>query len=696
MPFATGPGQPQPMGATVNATGVKFSLFSQNATQVDLLLFNAPLDLAPSQVVAIQQPTMFYWHVQVDGLRADTAYAFRVHGPSTPTDPVQYGHRFNPNKVLIDPYSRGTLDNLWVVAASKDNSDNVAQSMRSMVIDDSNYDWEGDTPPNTPFEYTVVYEIHPRGFTKSPSSGVGNPGTFSGLIEKLPYVKSLGATAIELMPVFDFDAKTPKRIDPLTGEGLNNYWGYDPINFFAPHAEYCVSPMTANHVTEFRDLVKATHKAGIEVILDVVFNHTGEDDQNGSVISFKGVNNSVFYFLQQPDHTYYRGDLTGCPNAVRCNHPAVTQMLANALAYWVTEMHVDGFRFDLGAVLTLGEDAQELDFPPIVWAINLDARFANIKVIVEPFGGPQGNVLGKFPDIRSATWNYQFRNGIRQFVRGDAGLIGQVASRICGSSDIFDQADYGPLNGISYLCCHDGFTLNDVVSYNVKHNEANFEDSGDADNVSNNYGVEGPTADPAINSIRERQIRNFLAVLFLSQGVPMLLGGDECRRTQMGNNNPCIQDNPTSWFDWTLPVTEKDLVSFTSGMIAFRKSHPTLSRQTFFTGQVVADGLKDIDFHGCSLFQPGFNDPNSRVLAITIAGPTGVEHIHAIFNMDFTALPFQLPQLPGRKWFRFVDTVLPPPDMISVPGAEGAITMATYVVSSRSVVILVSKKSSNG
>jgi isoamylase len=692
MPFATRSGQPQPLGATVNATGVNFSLFSENATEVELLLFTAPDDPAPMQVIPIQQPTMFYWHVQVDGLGANTAYAFRVHGPSSDADLKNFGHRFNPNKVLIDPYSRGNFDKLWVASAAKDGSDNVAQSIRSLVIDESGYDWEGDAPPNIHREDTIIYELHVRGYTESPTSHVANPGTFSGLFEKLPYIKSLGVTAIELMPVFDFDSKTPKRINPVTGAGLNNFWGYDPIGFFAPHAEYCVSPLAATHVKEFRDLVKAAHKIGMEVILDVVFNHTGEDDQNGPVIDFKGIDNSVFYFLQQPDHTFYRSDLTGCPNAVRCNHPAVTKMLAESLAYWVSEMHVDGFRFDLGAVLALGEDAKPLEYPPVVWAINLDERFAGIKVIIEPFGGDQGDVLGNFPDIRSSTWNYQFKNAMRHFVRDDPGLIGQVASRICGSSDIFEWAGYGPLNGVSYVTCHDGFTLNDVVSYNTKHNEGNFEDSGDSDNISSNYGVEGATTDPAIENIRERQIRNFLALLFISQGVPMLLGGDECRRTQQGNNNPYIQDNPISWFDWTLPTTHADLVAFTRGMIDFRKRHPALHRHTFFTGQVVADGLKDVDFHGCNLHQPGFNDPNSRVLAITIADPTGAEHIHAIFNMEFSSLPFQLPEVPGRKWFRSVDTVLQAPDTIAAPGSEVLITTDSYFASSRSVVILVSKR----
>jgi glycogen operon protein len=356
-------------------------------------------------------------------------------------------------------------------------------------------------------------------------------------------------------------------------------------------------------------------------------------------------------------------------------------------------MHIDGFRFDLGAVLALGEDAMPLEYPPIVWAIDLDERFTDIKVIIEPFGGNQGDVLGKFPDIRSSTWNYQFKNVMRHFVRGDPGLIGQVASRICGSSDIFEWAGYGPLNGVSYVTCHDGFTLNDVVSYNTKHNEGNFEESGDSDNISSNYGVEGATTDPVIEIIRERQIRNFLALLFLSQGVPMLLGGDECRRTQQGNNNPYIQDNPISWFDWTLPTTHADLVAYTRGMIDFRKRHPALCRRTFFTGQVVVDGLKDVDFHGCNLHQPGFSDPNSRVLAITIADPDGGEHIHAIFNMEFSSLPFQLPQLPGRKWFRSVDTVLPAPNTIAAPGSEVLITTDSYFASSRSVVILVSKTS---
>lgn len=437
--------------------------------------------------------------------------------------------------------------------------------------------------------------------------------------------------------------------------------------------------------------MKAAHRLGLEVILDVVFNHTGEGDQNGPVISFKGIDNSAFYFLIPGDKRLYRSDLTGCPNAVRCNHPFVTKMITESLAFWVTEMHVDGFRFDLGAVLALGEDATRLTFAPLVWALSLDDRFSNTKVIVEPFGGDHGDILGSFPDMSAATWNYQFKNTIRHFVRGDRGIIGEVATRIAGSADLFQSGDLAPLNGLSYVTCHDGFTLNDVVSYNQKHNETNGEESGDTDNISNNYGTEGPTGDAAIESLRTRQIRNFLAILFLSQGVPMLLAGDECRRTQQGNNNPYIQDNAVSWFDWTLVAANADLVAFTRGMIDFRKRHAMLRRKEFFTGNPNARGLKDIAFHGCALDSPSFSDPNSGVLAFTIADPAGGEDVHVILNMEDLPLPFALPTIAGRQWFRAVDTVLPPPDTVAAAGGEVLVTTTSYFATPKSVVVLVSK-----
>lgn len=342
-------------------------------------------------------------------------------------------------------------------------------------------------------------------------------------------------------------------------------------------------------------------------------------------------------------------------------------------------------------MLALGEDATRLKYPPLVWALNLDERFADIKVIVEPFGGNQGDILGSFPDMAAGTWNYRFKNAMRHFVRGDRGLIAEIATRIAGSSDIFEAPDFGPLNGVSYLTCHDGFTLNDVVSFNQKHNEANGEDSGDADNISGNYGVEGPTADAAIDALRERQIRNFLSILLLSQGVPMLLAGDEFRRTQRGNNNPYIQDNAVSWVDWTLATQHADLIAFTRGLIDFRARHPTLRRDVFFAGLPGARGMPDIAFHGCALNQPGFGDPNSGVLALTIADPGAGEDIHAIFNMEETALPFQLPVIAGRRWFRAIDTVLPAPLTVAARGTEVLMTTPAYLASPKSVIVLVSK-----
>src|SRR5450432_3628576 len=443
MQYLTSAGAPQPLGATVNDTGVNFSVFSQNATGVELLLFGSAESAEPSQVVRLHSRTLFYWHVQVEGLRPNTPYAFRVDGPSTDADRRSFGHRFNRNKVLIDPYARGNLKNLWAQAFATDASDNVASAMRSVVIDVRDYDWEDDRPPNISLSDTVVYELHVRGFTRSASSNVAEPGTFAGLVEKLPYLKSLGVTALELMPIFDFDETTVKRLSPVTLQPLTDFWGYDPISFFAPQASYCVSPDVATHVREFRDFVKAAHRHGLEVILDVVFNHTGEGDLNGPVISLKGLDNSVFHLLDKADRSRYRGDLTGCGNALRCNHPFCSQMLADSLAYWVTEMHVDGFRFDLRAVLTLGGDGHGLEYPPIVWALNLDARFSNTKVLVEPFGGNNEDVLGSFPDIRAATWNFRFKNTMRRFARGDRGLIAEVATRFAGSSDLLQAGGFG-------------------------------------------------------------------------------------------------------------------------------------------------------------------------------------------------------------------------------------------------------------
>jgi len=692
--YSTRRGQPQPLGGSVNERGVNFSLFSQNATSVELLLFASAESTEPMQVIPLGPPTLFYWHVQVDGLQPDAIYAFRVHGPSSDLDTRRFGHRFNRNKVLIDPYAKGHLKNLWRASSARDASDNVAHAMRSVVIDINGYDWEGDRAPNIPLAETVIYELHVRGFTRAPSSGVEYPGTFAGLIEKLPYIQGLGVTTVELMPIFDFDELTPIRMSPSSGLPLTNYWGYDPISFFAPQSSYCVLDDVSSHVREVRDFVKVAHRAGLEVVLDVVFNHTGEFDQNGPVISLKGIDNRVFYLLDATDQSRYRGDLTGCGNALRCNHPVCAQMLADSLAYWVTEVHVDGFRFDLGAVLTLGEDGRRLEYPPVVWALNLDARFANTKIFVEPFGGNHEDVFGSFPDVRAAVWNFRYRDAIRRFVRGDRGLVGVVATRMSGSSDLLKEAGLRPTNGISYVTSHDGFTLNDLVSYERAHNEANGEQSGDAGNFSSNWGVEGASTDIELTGLRERIIKNFFAILCLSQGVPMICAGDECRRTQRGNNNPYLQDNEISWFDWSLVEQHADLVRFVRAVIDFRKRHPALRRETFFSGEPAQRGLRDIEFHGSKLHCPGFQDPDSLVLAMTIAALDEGEDIFVILNMEPAAVGFELPRVPGRRWFRAVDTALGGSESAAEAGSEPVITTEGYFAAARSVVILVSKESS--
>jgi glycogen operon protein len=694
--FNIGPGTPLPLGASINPSGVNFSLLSQNATKVELLLFDRPDAPLPSQVVTIASPTQFYWHAQVDGLTAGAAYAYRIHGPGTGEETRLYGHRFNANKVLIDPYAPANVKTLWRLDTAIDASDNVATSMRSVVVDLSDYDWENDSPPKISPAETIVYELHVRGFTQSSSSGVARPGTFAGLIEKLPYIKGLGVTSVELMPVFEFDGASVRRLSPTSGKPLTNYWGYDPNSFFALQDEYCVSSDPAAEVREFRDFVKAAHRMGLEVILDVVFNHTGEGDQNGPVISWKGIDNSIFYFLDPSNRSHYLGNLTGCPNGVRCNHPVCARMVADSLVHWVTQMHVDGFRFDLGAVLTLGEDARPLQDPAVVWQMNLDPRLAKIKVIVEPFGGNVGDALGSFPDIYASTWNYRFKNTVRRFVRGERGLVAEMATRTCGSSDIFQWAGFGPLNGVSYVTCHDGFTLNDLVTFAASHNEANGEVSGDGDNLSSNYGTEGPSANPSLEGLRERQIKNFLSILMLSQGIPMILAGDECRRTQKGNNNAYLQDNEDSWFDWTLTSRHADLVAFVQFLTDFRRRHPALHRGDFFRGVPSQRGLLDVEFHGCRLNSPGFSDPNSGVLAVTVADPGDGEDVHFILNMEDTVLPFELPAVRGRAWHRAADTALAPPDTFAAPGTEVKITTPQYVLSGRSVVVLVSKDEAHG
>lgn len=682
-------GSPHPLGATPDAAGVNFSLFSENATGVELLLFRRHDDPSPFQTIRLDpylNKTFHFWHVYVNGLGPGTHYAYRVDGPRN----LSAGDRFNPNKVLIDPYAKGNTDTLWVRASACGPDDNLATSMRSVVIDSQDYDWEGDRPLHRPMEDTIIYELHARGFTRSPSSRVTYPGTFSGIIEKIPYLQELGITAVELLPVFDFDETAVLR--EVDGKPVTNFWGYSTLGFFAPQCAYCVAPESGAHLREFRDMVKALHKAGIEVILDVVFNHTDEGNHQGPVFSFKGIDNRVHYFLVPGDKQYYF-DYSGCGNTFNCNHPIVEKLIIDSLRYWVEEMHVDGFRFDEGSILSRGEDGSPLAHPPVVWQIELDEGLVDSKVIAEAWDAAGLYQIGNFPGDRWAEWNGRYRDDVRRFVKGDPGLIGAVASRLGGSSDLYQACGKLPINSINFINCHDGFTLNDLVSYNEKHNEANGEDNRDGinDNLSWNCGAEGESLDPAVEGLRNRQIKNFAAILMLSRGVPMFVAGDEVRRTQRGNNNAYCQDNEISWFDWDLADKNRDLFSFWKRMIEFRKNRPTFRNRQFFNGTVNDRGLPDVSWHGCALNQPDWSDPNARALGMTLAGFGGDTDIHVMFNMYWEPLEFQVPALNGRSWFKALDTAAAAPDDIVDPGAEVKLPGNTCSVEGRSIVALISK-----
>ena len=688
--YATSVGSPHPLGATVDGTGVNFSLFSQHATGVELLLFEAADSAGPFQVIPfdpVANQTFFFWHIHVDGLKAGAHYAYRVDGPVAPQD----GHRFNRNKVLLDPYTKGVTHNVWDRAAACTPDDNVDRSMRGVVIDPSTYDWEGDRPPRRPIEDHVIYEMHVGGFTKSPSSDVAAPGTFRGLIEKIPYLQDLGVTAVELLPVHSFDYAVPIRQGP-DGEPLYNYWGYSTISFFAPSAKYCTSPEEGRHLDEFRDMVKAFHKAGIEVFLDVVYNHTDEGNHLGPTINFKGIDNSLYYHLVPHMEQYYM-DYTGCGNTFNCNHPVGEKFIRESLRFWAEDLHVDGFRFDEGTILTRGMNGAPMAYPPVVWGIELDNALLDVKVIAEAWDAAGSYQVGYFPGDRWAEWNGKFRDDIRGFVKGDPGKIGAVAARIAGSADLYQWRQHLPVNSINFITCHDGFTLNDLVSYNGKHNEANGENNNDGinDNVSWNCGWEGPTDDPEVEALRDRQVRNFAVLLLISQGVPMITMGDEVRRSQSGNNNAYCQDNAISWFDWADVDRHQSVFRFFKHMIAFRKAHGTLRRPRFFSGAVNARGLADIEWHGTELGTPAWGDGNARALAFTLAGFEDDPDIHVMMNMYWDGLSFALPTVPGRSWHRFADTALASPDDIAEPGREIAIDGDHYVVTGRSIVILIAK-----
>src|SRR5580704_6495821 len=557
-----------PLRATIFHGGANFSVFSRGATAVDLLLFDREDDPRPARVIPfdpLANRAYHYWHTFVPGLRPGQLYGYRVHGPFDPAS----GMRFDPAKVLLDPYGRGVVvPRNYSRNAARLEGDNAATAMKSVVVDTHAYDWEGDKPLHRPSSKTIIYEMHVRGFTRHPGSGIADKlrGTYAGLIEKIPYLQQLGITAIELLPVFQFDAQDapPGRV---------NYWGYAPVSFFAPHQAYSSRHDPLGPVDEFRDMVKALHLAGIEVILDVVFNHTAEGDQRGPTLSLRGLDNNTYYILGQ-DRSQYT-NYSGTGNTLNANHPIVRRMIVDSLRYWVQEMHVDGFRFDLASILSRDSTGQPMLDPPVLWDIESDPALAGTKMIAEAWDAGGLYQVGTFTGDSWREWNGRFRDDVRSFFRGDEGSVAQIADRILGSPQIYGHKEREAEVSVNFVTCHDGFTLNDLVSYNVKRNDANGESNRDGtnDNRSWNCGVEGPTSDAVIEALRNRQVKNFLTCTMLSLGMPMIGMGDEVRRSQLGNNNAYCHDSEISWFDWSLVSKHADVYRFVNLLIERRLSH---------------------------------------------------------------------------------------------------------------------------
>ncbi|HTM31171.1 MAG TPA: glycogen debranching protein GlgX [Vicinamibacterales bacterium] len=676
-------GKSAPLGATVFDGGVNFSLFAKHATRVDLLLFDSVDAPRPDRVLHLdteRHRTSNYWHVQVPGIRPGQIYAYRVHGPDAP----DRGLRFDPQKVLFDPYGRAiAVPASYRRQAAMAAGDNVAAAMKSVVTRPGGYDWEGDEPLQRPFAETVIYEMHVGGFTKHPSSGVAadRRGTYSGVIDKIPYLQDLGITAVELLPVFQFD--------PQHAPNGTNYWGYQPLSFFAPHHGFSSRTDPLAVVDEFRDMVKALHRAGIEVILDVVYNHTAEGgSEDGATQCYRGLANDVYYYLL-PDRSRY-ADYSGCGNTLNANQSVVRRLIRDSLRYWVNEMHVDGFRFDLAAILTRDEDGEPHPNPPVLRDIESDPFLAGTKLIAEAWDAAGLFQVGSFVGETWQEWNGHFRDDVRRFVRGDNHTVSRLATRLLGSPDLYGHEEREAEQSVNFVTCHDGFTLNDLVSYNEKHNEANGEQNRDGynENLSWNCGVEGPTNDPAIERLRNRQVKNALAITLIAAGAPMLLMGDEVRRTQSGNNNAYCQDNELSWFDWRLLERHGDVHRFVKQLIGFRQNRDMVTSRM---SPSLNDLLRQvqIEWHGVKLGAPDWGE-SSHSLAMSLRSLQARFALHAIFNAYREPLAFDLPPVPAGQapWRRCLDTARDAPDDALAFAAAPIVTAKRFKAEPYSVVVL--------
>jgi glycogen operon protein len=676
-----------PLGATLTDAGVNFAIFSRTASTIDLLFFDRVDDARPSRIIAMDpfaNRTYHYWHVFVPGVTVGQIYGFRADGPFEPGR----GLRFDQSKLLLDPYGRAVaVPKNYSREAAQTNGHNTGMAMKSVVTNPTAYDWEGDAPLRRPWSRTIIYEMHVRGFTAHPNSGISESkrGTYAGLVEKIPYLQQLGITAVELLPVFQFDAQDAPA-------GRTNYWGYSPVSFFAPHQAYSSRSDRLGAVDEFRDMVKALHRAGIEVILDVVFNHTAEGGQGGPTQCFRGLDNSTYYVLCN-DRSQY-ANFTGTGNTLNANHPVVRRMIVDSLRYWVQQMHVDGFRFDLASILARDSSGAVMPNPPVLWDIESDPVLAGTKMIAEAWDAAGLYQVGNFVGDSWKEWNDRFRDDIRDFFRGANDSVVRAADRLLGSPSIYGPREREIEESINFVTCHDGFTLNDLVSYNHKHNQANGENNRDGsnDNRSWNCGIEGATDDRAIETLRNRQVKNFLTAVMLAGGVPMFGMGDEVRRTQRGNNNAYCQDNDASWFDWSLVSKHADVLRFVKLLIERRLVRDVEhERRRVTLNQTLRD--QNFAWHGVKLNQP---DWSSLSHTIVIGGELKNEGVsaHVILNAYWEPLEFELPVIRGgkEKWRRWIDTALDPPHDISEWNAEKPVSGTTYRAAPRSVVVLIANE----
>jgi isoamylase len=684
-------GKSFPLGATLNHDGANFSVFAKHSTAAQLLLFDQANDPEPSRVIDLNpriNRTYHYWHVFVPGIAAGQLYAYRAAGPFDPAK----GLRFDPSKLLLDPYGKCIArPGRRSREAARKPGDNAATALKSVVADPNPYDWEEDRPPGRPFAKTIIYEVHVGGFTRHPSSGVAaaKRGTYAGLVEKIPYLQDLGVSAVELLPVFAFDEDDGPA-------GLGNYWGYQPLSFFAPHDGYSSRSDPLGALDEFRDMVKALHRAGIEVILDVVYNHTTEGGEDGPTICFRGLANETYYILSEDKSSY--ADFTGCGNTLNANEPIVRRMIIDSLRYWVSEMHVDGFRFDLASILSRDQEGRPMASPPILWDIESDPVLANVKLIAEAWDAAGLYQVGSFAGDSWKEWNGRFRDDLRGFLKGDNGMARAMAFRLAGSPDVYEREAREAEQSVNFVTCHDGFTLNDLVCFNSKHNEVNREGNRDGAeyNASWNCGVEGATADVEMERLRNRQVKNFLALTLLATGTPMLLMGDELRRTQGGNNNAFCQNNEISWFDWTLIEKHADVHRFVKELIALRMNRNLpIERLDMTLSELLRQ--QPFQWHGVKLNAPDWGS-ESHTLAATVRLLGYPLLLHFIINAYWEALEFEIPapEEVQESWRRCIDTYLDPPyDFCNWNDAQ-KLQGSTCRVEPRSVVLLFAKAGREG